>query len=756
MKLRCSIKAHFKTCVAICLFVFHFAQGSLNETLADIFSINIDNSETTTKALQDIGVELFKAISFKQPFDDSIDIFNFIKTIQAMDTSLTINKPKIVSMYPSQTDPYWQEIAKNFLNCNDQKEIIKIQKFLHLFADNSAISSDQIAEKIGLKNYMFFHDHCVKYALKISILNGDQDTLLDTYSHCVDPYFKILASYNEKANDYLNVYWFDGRNSFKLFARYPLEVLIYNFSTRIGLCYSLRIIKSVSSHINRNCPIEKIVQAPIHKLILSATHIQKYIRQTQTIDKYNKKKARLCLITYIKGWSAYCTLETLRYEKKFKIDPSKVRVPELPDEIWNRILCLSVESMGSLILVNKLCKRLVSSTIDNLKNSFSNKLYNHPLIQEIQAMDRSLVFDSRTYCDFVDLPSNNKKRKKYVLNMIEIPLNCTNRKKIKTIRQFFSAINTIQKPSHEIAYELGLKNYGFFYDQYFSYAIKILAYESLLNSSQYYKKYLECLDHTFGVELNKHFIINYPNIDDLSYHYRPNYPDDEDIGFRLEAHNLKYSINMENIEISKRRVLSQNKTVRMSLGNLLQYFKKNKACDIPDSMISYFQEPTYLKKKMLLDNSAQQALVATQAFIRSYNAQNRLTQYKDEKAIIKIQSAARRFLIQNNWDNMRRQFELEKQVNSFNFDAQVKKCDDLIAAFNENINRLSKEATDFEHEAKYFLEQIDIKPAAQEKEALKKQGRYFHIRRFLIGSGILASFCLLFSGFLQKMFFSIS
>jgi hypothetical protein len=735
-----SFGKYFRLCLFALLFTCCFVRGSLKQALVDIFSGDgfdpsrsawIDSSDNElTQNLRNVGMELFRAASFRPPFEqtfnDAIDIFQFVKTIQEMDASLVINKPEMLSKYDAQTHSYWQEIAQNPLGPHDQEKIIKMQKFLHFFTvilnDRLVFSSDEIAQKIGLKNYMFFHDHYVKYALKISISNGRTDALLKTYSACVDPFFKILASYDEKASD--NFFWFEGSNSWNIFRRCPLNLLIYELSIRNGQDCDHNLVNSLYSSRNRDCPIEKTVQAPIHKLILSATHIQKYVRQAQAIDKYNKKKAHQTLQTYIKGWSAYCKLETLRQEEKFKIDPSKVMVPNLPLDIWDKIICFSLESIGSLIFVNNFFNKLISSTINGIKKEIAidKTEYKNAFIQEIQSIDASIVFELKSYLDVFRIPFNEEKRKQYFIDTIRLPLDSKNKEKIKAIRQCIYAIKTdAQEPSEITAKILNLKNYGFFYDQYFSYGLKILAYQSFFNIPRYYEEYTECLDPNFYLEIKSDFVSEF----NLSFNVSPsNYS----LNYPTDSQKEDYSIETEGVSRSD----IQAEKVRLRPSDLLESYKKYLACDIPNPVISYFQNPTYLKKKVLLDNGAQQALVATQAFIRTYNAIKKLPELE---ALQKL----------------RRILTLQRFIRSFN-------SQEYLAQLVAEALRVEKQKADalssIQNSIKSSFDAL-AKSYEQNNQQQRRQ-RYYKVRRFIIASGILTSFCLFYSSFLQKMFFSIS
>jgi hypothetical protein len=370
-------------------------QASVKNSLAAIFPACHKNGlvqawhqaldDSLMKALQAIGMELFKAISLKELFNNKVDTFDFIKSIKKMDSELIINKLRKVIDWREQSWDYWKEVAKNPLNVNDQEKIIKIKKFLHFFCNSSGLMrSDQVAAQLGLDNYMLFHNHYIKYALKISLRDQTDDSIYNEYSDCVDPFFWIFTSPYDTMNNYRGGWLYD--------------LTVGNL--RYPLCHSIAQLNQAKDNTDfleklykKICVKNHITEiiVPICQLISSITQIQKYIRRSNGIEQYVTNHSCRILQAYIKTFNVSPYVEKLKNERIFKVDPNHVKVPTLPSDIWFTIVSFAVGSIKDLLFVNTLFKNLVLKAIDDTKKSMEIG-HNNIFTQKIQAIDESVVF----------------------------------------------------------------------------------------------------------------------------------------------------------------------------------------------------------------------------------------------------------------------------------------------------------------------------------------------------------------------------
>lgn len=580
-----------------------------------------------------MGWGLFKSIHINDRFEDKYDFYELAENIQEIDQSIRHEEnPALDSkdfLYQKSTRKYKQLATQNPFDKDNQHKIINIRKFLHLFCTiDPFLSSDKILElaRLRLNNYWILHDHYIKYALKIDLLSKIIDPELHciidrSYLNLIDPFFKITITETDKNTHCI----YDWRNSSGVQWHEKTTTKSLNlFLTQMSPETDNQDILDVAFNNIDTCPIANIIRKEIHAFIQN--HLECIITIQAFIRKYNvncliSKQESSCTFiqSYIRSFNQ-CMKEKLHQENIFK---SNHYNKDLPDDIWDNIIfSCTPESLTDLMCVNKRLYNLITQNSDLIINT-------------AQKLDDSIEFDltqfnNENWTSWMDIPNKNKTKQKHVFQQIISPFNKNNQNKIKSIRMLISTMNDSSKNSDEIALKLQLYNYCFFYNQYFTYALKALAYINSF-SSDHLKEYLKLWDKNFYPIISDNFIIEeqYEN-----YNF-----------FHMNIWSSCFNANAITIPISQNISDLQNiNMIRIKPSDFLCYLKKERKCFISDQFIQYFDNPTRETKNNLLEyeKKYQNALIKLQSYIRKYNTESFLFNYPH--SVVTIQSYIRRKL----------------------------------------------------------------------------------------------------------------
>ncbi len=620
---------------------FNSINASIKEYLADIFSVNNSNYQDFSWYMQDeqtikdslctMGWGLFKSIHINDRFENKYDLYQLSQNLKKIDESIKYEQnPALDSkdfLYKKSTRKFKQLATQNPFDKENQHKIINIRKFLHLFCTiDPFLSSEKIVEKLHLNNYWILHDHYINYALKIDLLSKIIDPELHhiidkSYLNLIDPLFKIKISETDKNTNC--IYDWRKSNDVEWYEKITTKSLNL-FLTQMSPETDNSDILNIAFNNIDTCSIANLIRKEINSFIQS--RLECIIKIQALIRKYNEgylisKKETSCKLiqSYIRSFNQ-CIGKKLSQENIFKSNPYNNNVP---NEIWNKIIfSCTPESLTDLMCVNKRLYNLITQNSDLIINT-------------AQKLDDSIEFDltqfnNENWTSWMNFPNKNKGKQDIIFQQIIDPFNKKNQNKIKSIRMLISTINDSSKNSDEIALKLQLYNYCFFYNQYFTYALKALAYINSF-SSDHLKEYLILWDKNFYPIISNDFIIEeqYEN-----YNF-----------FHMNIWGSCFNANAITIPILQNISDLQNiNMIRIKPSDFLRYLKKERKCFISDRFIQYFDNPTRETKNNLLEyeKKYQNALIKLQSYIRKYNAESFLLNYPH--SIVTIQSYIRRKL----------------------------------------------------------------------------------------------------------------
>ncbi len=571
---------------------FNLTHASIQEYLAEIFSVDqakpknfwwyTQTEDKMLNSLCDIGWKLFKSIHLKTQFKDHNN--PILNNIKAIDKSIVYIKPtdnELLRFYYNDLSSIeWKQLAtKNPLNQNNQQKITNIRKFLHLFSFfDPLISSEKIAQKLNLNNYIFFHDHYIKYALKIDSLGI---CISKDYLNYIDPSFKIITNGKEKAKDC--IYDWSAINFFenKKSHRKILNDLLIQLNPEQD---NSEILKTVFKNTD-TCEAATLIKNAVNVFIKDRlTHIIK-------------------IQAYIKTYKAYKTKKSLDIKKRETIFKSKPYNDQMPEDMWNHIISFcSPASLADLIGTSKQLYSIITQNIPRI-------------IKAAQVLDASIQFKPRCnkWHPWFNFDNTNRKKKYLVLKAVKIPLNKKNQNKIKTIRQFIYTIicNNFSISLNQAALQLKLDNYSLFYNTYFTYAVKALAYIGCCNR-HYLKDYLKLWDKNFYITISNEFTSEKYDNNDLYKQEAEKIRQTITPTIKIEIISCTYPET--NCNFLYNEMNSKDSCYKCSMKNFLILLKTKRKCFISDQFIEHFDNHTIenQEKPLILEKSESNETLAAQ------------------------------------------------------------------------------------------------------------------------------------------------